>query len=134
MKDDRLYLIHIRETLARIKKFTGGGKQEFIASELIRDATIRNLQVLTESTQRLSGDFKQQHSDINWQGMAGFRNVLVHGYLSIDLELVWDVIKHQIPELRRKLQEVFRGLPSPPKTSRKKQPKKSTKKPKKRKS
>jgi uncharacterized protein with HEPN domain len=134
MKDDRFFLIHIRETIARIKKFTSGGKQEFLESELIRDATIRNLQVLAESTQRLSDDFKQQHPEIDWQGMAGFRNVLVHGYLSIDLERVWNVIEQQVPDLSRKLHEVFRGLPSPPKTQRKKLSKKSTKKPKKRKS
>jgi uncharacterized protein with HEPN domain len=127
MKDDRLYLIHIRDTIARIKRFTKGGKQAFLDSELVQDATIRNLQILTESTQRLSGKFKQAHPQIDWQGMAGFRNVLVHGYLSIDLVRVWDLVEKQIPDLRRKLQGVLRGLPSPPKRKRKKQLKKSTK-------
>lgn len=114
MKDDRLYLIHIRDTIARVQRFTKGGKEEFFASELIQGATLYSLQILTESTQRLSDNFKNAYPDLNWQGMAGFRNVIVHGYLSIDLQKVWDVVEKELPLLRDRLQEVFDALPTKP--------------------
>jgi|SRR6516162_2846231 uncharacterized protein with HEPN domain len=134
MTDDRLYFIHIRDTIARIKKFTKGGKDAFLRSDLVQDATIRNLQILTESTQRLSDGFKRRHPDIDWHGIAGFRNVLVHGYLSLDLNRVWDVVERHASDLKRKLQDELRSLPSPPKQRRKRLTKKPTRRSKKRKS
>ena len=61
---------------------------------------LRNLQVLAESTQRLSEDFKMHHSKIEWYKIAGLRNVLVHDYLGIDLETVWAVVVDKLPELK----------------------------------
>jgi uncharacterized protein with HEPN domain len=72
MKDDRLYLIHISECIARVEQYTAGGREEFQASTLIQDAVLRNLHTLTESTQRLSEAFRAEHPEIDWRGMAGF--------------------------------------------------------------
>jgi uncharacterized protein with HEPN domain len=60
MSDDRLYLIHIHEAIGRIKEYVQDGREAFLESRLIQDAVIRNLQTLAESTQRLSGAFKQR--------------------------------------------------------------------------
>ena len=72
MKDDRLYLIHIRDSIARIKQYTKEGKDVFLNSILIQDAVIRNLQTLAESGQRLSVDFRNRHPKIDWRGIRGF--------------------------------------------------------------
>ena len=62
MKDDRLYLIHIKECIERIESYMQGKrKQDFLDSELLQDAVVRNLQVLAESTQRLSDVAKERH-------------------------------------------------------------------------
>ena len=61
---------------------------------------LRNLQVLAESTQRLSEDFKKHHSEIEWYKIAGLRNILVHDYLGIELETVWIVVTDKLPELK----------------------------------
>ena len=114
MRDNRLYLIHIRDTIDRIRRFTKGGKKEFLHSELIREATLHCLQTLTESTQRLSSDFKILYPEIDWQGMAGFRNVLVHGYLAVDYSRVWQIIKKDLADLKRRLLPIFRSLPKDP--------------------
>jgi len=90
MMDDRLYLIHIRDSMARIKRYTKEGKEVFLASTLVQDAVIRNLQTLTESSQRLSANFNNQFPKIDWRGMAGLRNVLVHHYRGIDLVRILD--------------------------------------------
>jgi uncharacterized protein with HEPN domain len=75
MKDERLYLIHVRDCMARITEYVKGGKKEFMKSTLIQDAVLRNLQTFSESTQRLSQEFKSQppsigvelpHSEMFW--------------------------------------------------------------------
>jgi len=101
MKDDRLYLIHISECIERIVSYTAGkDKQQFINSTLLQDAVIRNLQTLAESTQRLSHETKDRAGDIDWFKIAGFRNVLVHDYLGIDTERVWNILERDLPDIK----------------------------------
>jgi uncharacterized protein with HEPN domain len=107
VKDDRLYLLHINECIARIESYSAGGKDEFMASTLIQDAVIRNLQTLSESAQRLSDSFKTSHPEADWRGISGFRNVLVHDYIDLDLEIVWQVIERDLPVLRRTVQSTL---------------------------
>lgn len=71
-----------------------------MASHLIQDGALRNLQTLAESSQRLSESFKESHPDVDWKSLAGFRNVLVHDDLGIDLELVYRVVHDDIPKLK----------------------------------
>ena len=85
MKDDRLYLVHIRECIERITRYTAEGKNAFIADTRTQDAVMRNLQTLSESTQRISPSLKMDRPEIDWRSIAAFRNVAVHDYLGIDL-------------------------------------------------
>jgi uncharacterized protein with HEPN domain len=62
---------------------------------------IRNLQTMSESTQRLSDDLKEAHPEIDWYRIAAFRNVLVHDYLGIDLDRIWEITQRDVPELKR---------------------------------
>ncbi len=72
----------------------------FMQNTLVQDAVLRNLQVLAESTQRLSEDYKASNAGIEWYKIAGLRNILVHDYFGIDLETVWVVVKENLPELK----------------------------------
>ena len=119
MKDDRLYLIHIRDSIARIKEYTKEGKEVFLTSNLIQDAVMRNLQTLAESSHRLSTDFRKRHPKIDWRGMRGFRNILVHEYMGIDLDRVWNIVKRDLPRLERMLSSLFERLEPPSATPRK---------------
>jgi len=102
MKDDRLYLIHIAECIERIESYVSGVDREgFMASTLVQDAVIRNLQTMAESTQRLSDRLKQAQSKIDWYKIAGFRNILVHDYLGVDTERVWNIIENELPALKK---------------------------------
>jgi uncharacterized protein with HEPN domain len=108
MKDDRLYLIHIHECIARIQAYSKGGREEFLESTLIQDAVLRNLQTLTESTQRLSPQLKAKHSHLDWRGMASFRNVLVHRYLGINIERVWQLMDTELPGLKATIDKLLK--------------------------
>ncbi|RJQ76328.1 MAG: DUF86 domain-containing protein [Desulfobacteraceae bacterium] len=101
MKDDKLYLIHIAECIEKIETYvTGLDFSTFMQKTMVQDAVLRNLQILAESTQRLSEDFKYQYSEVEWYKVAGLRNILVHDYLGIDLETVWSVVEGRLPELK----------------------------------
>lgn len=110
MKDDKLYLIHIAECIAKIESYIEGiDLSAFMTQAIVQDAVLRNLQVLAESTQRLSDDFKLQHHEVEWYKIAGLRNILVHDYLGIDLETVWAVVEKKLPELKGAVRTALGG-------------------------
>lgn len=100
MKDDRVYLQHILRCIARIEEYTGGGRESFFDSHLIQDGVIRNLQTLAESSQKLSEGIKASAPSVDWKSLAGFRNVLVHDYLGVDLDLVYRAVEQDVPKLK----------------------------------
>jgi uncharacterized protein with HEPN domain len=108
MKDDRVYLRHILECIRRIEEDTAGGKNAFLSSHTLQDAVLRNLQTLAESTQRLSENLKARHPQIEWRRIATFRNILVHDYLGIDLERVWETTQRDVPELKCNVAEILK--------------------------
>ena len=89
----------MRECLRQIAEYAGHDGTRFHSSRLVQDGVIRNLQTLTESSQRLSPEIKASEPTAPWHELAGFRNVLVHGYLGIDLEAVWSVVEQDLPAL-----------------------------------
>jgi len=91
---DLLYLNHIAEGIHRIEQYTAAGKDAFFATPIVQDAVIRNLQTLAESTQRLSDEQKRALPAFPWSQIAGLRNVLVHEYLGIDLEIIWRIVEN----------------------------------------
>ncbi len=100
MKDDGLYMLHIKECIRRIEQYVSEGKDAFLADTKTQDAVLRNLQILAESTQRLSDELKLKYPDVDWRGISGFRNVLVHDYLGISQERVWGIITQDLAELK----------------------------------
>lgn len=101
MRDDSVYIHHIAKCIRRIEENTNTGREEFLQTHTLQDAVLRNLQTLSEATQRLSDAVKAGHPEIEWSRIAAFRNVLVHNYLGIDLDTVWEIVQRDIPELKR---------------------------------
>jgi len=104
-KDNSLYIDHMLECTERIDEYAID-KEQFTQSRLVQDAVIRNLQILAESSQRLSKATKKQFPEIPWRSISGFRNILVHDYLGVDLELIWSVVDMELPNLQRVLLEL----------------------------
>ena len=107
MKDDRLYLIHIKECIERVIMYTEEGKDVFFADIKTQDAVMRNLQILAESTQRLSDSLKGRYPEVDWRNISGFRNVAVHEYLSIDLKMIWDIVEQDLPVLEEQIEAIL---------------------------
>jgi uncharacterized protein with HEPN domain len=97
------YLEHMLLAIERIDRHTADvNEATFLASELIQDAVIRNLEVIGEAAnniQRVDAVFAASHSEIPWQVMYAMRNRLSHGYDKVDLEMVWKTIQSDLPGL-----------------------------------
>ena len=89
----------MRDGLNRIREYTNGERERFDTSRLVQDAVIRNLQTVAESSQRLSGEIKGAEPQIPWRELSGFRNLIVHGYLGVDLTAIWLVVEQDLPAL-----------------------------------
>lgn len=101
-KDNAIYLEHMLDSIFRINEYVES-KEQFYSSRLVQDAVVRNLQVMSESSQRLHEDIKQFYPDIPWNKISGFRNILVHDYLGIDLDVIWSVVVQELPSLQEAL-------------------------------
>ena len=112
MTDDWLYLIHILECIERIELYTSEGEGSFIVDTRTQDAVTRNLQMFTESTQRISTSLKVEHPEIDWSSLIAFRNVVVHNYLGLDLTQIWDIVDQDLPVLRSQIQIILQDLPN----------------------
>jgi uncharacterized protein with HEPN domain len=110
MKDDRVYLRHILECLGAIQSYTVGGRETFFTERKTQKATLRELQELAESTQNLSPALKDRHPEIPWRDIAGFRNVLVHDYLGLNLSRIWQIIERDLPGLKKEIEAIVRKL------------------------
>ena len=104
-KDNAVYIEHMLDSILRIDEYVKS-KEHFYASNLVQDAVVRNLQVMAESSQRLSDEIKNNYPDIPWNDISGFRNVLVHDYLGIDLDVIWSVVELELPRLEKVLNEI----------------------------
>ena len=103
MKGDLLYVDHVIETADVIASYLSEVSLErFLDNRMLCDAVMRNLQILSESTQKISQETKDKYPNIPWKDISGFRNILTHDYLEgIDLHIVWNVISDNLPELRK---------------------------------
>ncbi|NMG09052.1 DUF86 domain-containing protein [Brasilonema sp. UFV-L1] len=107
MKDDRLYLSNIKECIERIESYTCDGKEVFLQTLMIQDAVIRNFEIIGEATKRLSTDLREAYPNVPWQQIAGFRDVLIHDYLKVNLNRVWGVIEQNLPELKATVEKML---------------------------
>ena len=114
MNDDRLYLTQIPECVSRIEDYLAGDRAAFMDSTLIQDAVIRNLQVLAESTQRLSDRLKDSHAQVDWSGLSALRNVLVHDYLGVNVVRAWELVEQELPNLKVQMEGILKELGSAP--------------------
>ena len=105
--DFGLYLIHIAESLRNVLEYTKDIEYSVFATEKMRqDAVIRNYEIVGEAAKRIPEDFRKLHPDVDWKGLAGLRDILIHQYFGIDLANVWEVVAHFVPETLPKLKSM----------------------------
>ena len=106
MSRDKIYIGQIIEAIEKIEVYTKDGLEAFNKAEIIQDAVIRNIEVVGEVTKRISNVFKEQNSNMPWRKMAGIRDVLIHDYDSIDMNIVWNVVVAELPKIKLFLKDM----------------------------
>jgi len=108
-KKDKAYLRHILDAVSDIKRFMEGlTKEEFFENKEKQYAVLRALEIIGEATKNLSKEMKAKHSEIQWKDIAGMRDKLIHEYFGVNLNLVWETVKKNIPELEKQISEMLR--------------------------
>lgn len=107
VKDDRLYLGHIREAIQDIQRYATIGRESFMTDRMRQDAIIRKLEVIGEAVKHLSDGTKQRRPEISWRRVAGMRDRLTHDYFGVDLSLVWVVVEQELPNLQSAVEELL---------------------------
>ena len=110
MRSDWERLLDIKESIERIQKYAERGRSEFDNDELIRTWVLHHLFILGEACGSVSEGLKKGHTDIPWADIVSHRNVLVHRYFGIDLDLVWDVVERELPALKTKIDAILEEL------------------------
>ncbi|MGA9097445.1 MAG: DUF86 domain-containing protein [Methanotrichaceae archaeon] len=105
MRDDKEWLldIHILDAIERIEKYSSRGRQAFEEDELIQSWIVHHLQIIGEALRSISEDFRREHREIPWKETVGMRNVLVHRYFELDVDLVWKAVTRDLPDLKEKI-------------------------------
>lgn len=107
---DKVYISHIIECIEYINSYVKDGKKSF-EDHKTYDAVLRQLQIMSESSKRLSNNIKEKHTNISWREIAGFRNILVHDYMGdIDCQIIWSVVINKLPELKAAMQEELKNI------------------------
>lgn len=96
------------ERCERVAGFIAGGQDEFFASEQQQYAVIRNLEVIGEAAKRVGPELRASLPDLDWRRICGMRDVLIHGYIGVDIEEVWNVASRHPPEVQAALRHWLR--------------------------
>lgn len=107
MSRDALYLRHILDAIAKIERYIEVGYDEFMAASHWQDAVIRQLEIVGEAVKRLPPELTERRPEIPWRRISGLRDVLIHDYMGVDLEAVWQVTQSDLPQLRLAVEELL---------------------------
>ena len=105
------------EAVEKIERYVAGLSQKaFEADDKCVDAVVRNLEIVGEAANRLPDDFKATHPDIEWNKIVGLRHRIVHGYFGLDLEIVWQILRRDLPRFKTFLARIRQeeGTAAPP--------------------
>jgi uncharacterized protein with HEPN domain len=99
VKDDRVYLQHIRDAVADIFQYSASGRDAFFGDRMRQDAIVRKLEVIGQAVKNLSDDCKSREPSIPWKQIAGMRDKVIHDYFGVNLDIVWAVVEKELPKL-----------------------------------
>lgn len=107
-RGDIEFLSDVHEAIRRIGIYTKGIDYEnFLDDIKTQDAVIRNLEIIGEAAKNISENFKDEHPQILWKDLAGIRDKLIHHYFGVNLEVVWYIIKDDLPPLKEEIRRIL---------------------------
>lgn len=110
MRSDIERLQDILEAIERLEKYAVQGKRVFEQQELIQTWIIHHLQIVGEAARTISQNLKAQYPDISWRDAADLRNLVVHEYFRINIDIIWDIVENDIPLLKTQIKTILKQI------------------------
>ncbi|MEQ6377466.1 DUF86 domain-containing protein [Bacillaceae bacterium S4-13-56] len=107
-REPNVFLEDIYNASSKIQTYTNGlSYDEFIDNEMVADAVIKNILVIGEAVKNIPDEIRKNNPQIEWRKMAGMRDMVIHGYFSINYRMVWDVVQNKIPVLKQEIRKLL---------------------------
>ncbi len=110
MKRDQLYLKHVLNAIEIINEYDSVGHDAFMSHTHWQDAVIRQLEIIGEATKKVSMDVCDTYPNVPWRRIAGLRDVLIHDYMGVDINAVWQITQKNIPDLQKHIRIILKNL------------------------
>lgn len=108
-KEPAIFLKHILESIEYIEHYIKDfSEEDFVTNVEKQDSVIRRLEIVGEAVKNLPEDFKSSHTEVEWNKAMATRNILVHHYFGIDLNIVWDTVKTHLPVFKKQIEELLK--------------------------
>jgi uncharacterized protein with HEPN domain len=110
-REASLLLQDINYSIKKIKLYTIGLSFEmFQNDDKTIDAVIRNFEIIGEAANRIPNELKEKFNNVNWHRIRGFRNRIVHDYMGVDLEIIWEITEKNLEEFQEQIEEIINQI------------------------
>lgn len=110
-KEPKIFIEHIIESISLIEEYSYHLTAEKFKTNIgLQDSIIRRLEIIGEATKNIPNSFRDKFSEIPWKKMAGMRDILIHEYFDVDLDLTWSVVKRELPSIKENLLTILNSL------------------------
>ncbi len=107
-RDFRVYFKDILAAITKIEEYVGDlSFDRFIQDNMRVDAVVRNLEIIGEATKHLPVSVREKYPFVDWKRISGLRDILIHEYFGVDLEVLWDIVKNKIPNLKNNVKKIL---------------------------
>ena len=103
----KIIIEDILESIENIEEYTQGmTEDEFLSQKIVKDAVVRNLEIIGEAAKNIPDSVRKEHPEIEWKEIVGLRNIIIHQYFGVDYLIIWSVVEKELPTLKEKLLQI----------------------------